>query len=79
MDLQDRFHLSYEARTTAEYLTTPSAYGGAVAWHAAPCITVYGTPVWIFPNGKCRVGDPNAPLVSRADAVYSIRQRLSIR
>jgi hypothetical protein len=64
------------AERTADLLTSPASYGGAVSYYAHPCVVVYGTPVWIMPNGKCRVGEPNAPLVSREQAVRMVRERM---
>jgi hypothetical protein len=66
------------AERTVDLLTDPASYGGAVAFHAHPCVVVYGTPVWIMPNGKCRVGDPNAPLVSRERATWMVRNNMRV-
>lgn len=57
----------------ATYLTSTEPYGGAVAYHAQPCVVVYGVPVWIMPNGMCRVGEPDAPMVDAQHAARTVR------
>lgn len=64
-----------EATDTLIALTDTDNYGGAVAWHTRPCVVIYSVPVWIMPNGMCRVGDPNAPMIDRDHAIRVIRNR----
>jgi hypothetical protein len=66
--------LTEAGERTADTLTDPKSYGGAAAWHAHPCVIVYGVPCWITPNGMVRLGDPNAPMIDADHAVRVIRQ-----
>lgn len=58
----------------AAVLTDAGSYGGAVAYHAQPCIVVYNVPAWIMPNGMVRVGEPDAPMLSPEHAARTIRE-----
>lgn len=65
--------LSPSGERTAQLLTDAANYGGAVAYHAHPCIVVYGVPCWIMPNGMVRVGEPNAHMVSPEHGARIVR------
>lgn len=57
---------------TLEMITDPASYGGAVAHRANPCIVIYGVPVWVMPNGTCRVGEPDANALTPYRAIAEI-------
>ena len=71
MDLMEK--LTEAGERTASYLTSADAFGGAVAYRTSPCIVIYNVPVWIMPNGMCRLGDPNAPMIDAEHAARTIR------
>lgn len=66
--------LTDEQAATLAALTDPAAFGGAVAHKANPCVVIYGVPVWVMPNGRCRIGAPEAPLVDADQAVRVIER-----
>jgi hypothetical protein len=55
-------------------ITDPARYGDAIAHYANPCIVIYGVPVWVMPNGMCRVGEPDASMLSPEHAIATIIQ-----
>lgn len=66
-------NLTPAGERAAAVLTDPRNYGGAIAHRAQPCLVIYGVPVWIMPNGMCRVGEPDAPMIDPEHATRTVR------
>ena len=47
-----------------------------VAYRAQPCVVVGSVPAWIMPNGKVRVGAPNAEAQTAEEAAAALRAAL---
>lgn len=75
MSIVDAMILNEEQLASYNALTGHENYGGAIAYWSKPCVVVYSVPVWIMPNGFCRVGDPNADMVDTQEAIAEIRRR----